>query len=54
LSISSECGAAHWQSTKPRQLECEREARRRYWHTPRRIEPRGADEPISRLPMSKQ
>jgi competence protein ComEC len=43
LSISSECGAAHWQSTKPRQLECEREARRRYWHTPRRVEPRGAD-----------
>ena len=39
LSVSSECGAAHWQSTKPHQLDCEREVRRRYWHTPRRVEP---------------
>ncbi|MEY4153191.1 MAG: hypothetical protein RLZZ278_39 [Pseudomonadota bacterium] len=43
LSISSECGAAHWQSNKPEQLHCEREVRRRYWHTPRRVEPRGTD-----------
>jgi competence protein ComEC len=37
LSLSSECGAAHWQSNKPEQLHCEREVRRRYWHTPRRL-----------------
>ena len=43
LSLSSECGAAHWQSNKPEQLHCEREVRRRYWHTPRRVEPRAAD-----------
>ena len=43
LSISSECGAAHWQSDKPQHLHCEREVRRRYWHTPRRGELRGAD-----------
>ena len=43
LSISSECGAAHWQSIKPQQLHCEREVHRRYWHTPRRVEPIGAD-----------
>jgi competence protein ComEC len=43
LSISSECGAAHWQSDKPQDLQCEREVHRRYWHTPRRAEPRGAD-----------
>jgi len=43
LSLSSECGAAHWQSTKPQQLECEREVRRRYWHTPRSAEPRVAN-----------
>jgi competence protein ComEC len=43
LSISSECGAAYWQSNKPQQLHCEREVRRRYWHTPRKVEPRGAD-----------
>ena len=43
LSISSECGAAHWQSNKPEQLHCEREVHRRYWHTPRKLEPRGAD-----------
>jgi hypothetical protein len=24
-------------------LHCEREVRRRYWHTPRRVEPRAAD-----------
>jgi competence protein ComEC len=35
LSVSSECGAAYWQSTQPQQLNCEREVRRRYWHTPR-------------------
>ena len=39
LSVSSECGAAHWQSTKPHQLDCEREVRRRYWHTPRKAGP---------------
>ena len=43
LSLSSDCGAAHWQSTKPQQLECEREGRRRYWHTPRSAEPRVAN-----------
>jgi competence protein ComEC len=43
LSISSECGAAHWQSNKPEQLHCEREVRRRYWHTPKRAESKGAD-----------
>jgi len=43
LSISSECGAAYWQSDKPQQLRCEREVRRRYWHTPSRVEPRSAD-----------
>jgi competence protein ComEC len=43
LSISSECGAAHWQSIKPQQLHCEREVHRRYWHTPRSVEPNGAD-----------
>jgi competence protein ComEC len=43
LSLSSDCGAAHWQSTKPQQLECEREVRRRYWHTPRSAEPRVAN-----------
>ena len=43
LSISAECGAAHWQSYMPEQLHCEREVRRRYWHTPRRVETRGAD-----------
>ena len=43
LSISSECGAAHWQSNKPQQLHCEREVHRRYWHTPKRVEPRGAN-----------
>jgi len=43
LSISSECGAAYWQSDKPQQLRCEREVRRRYWHTPSRVEPRAAD-----------
>ena len=37
LSVSSECGAAYWQSTQPQQLNCEREVRRRYWHTPRRM-----------------
>ena len=37
LSISSECGAAYWQSTQPQELSCEREVRRRYWHTPRRV-----------------
>ena len=35
LSISSECGAAYWQSTQPHELICEREIRRRYWHTPK-------------------
>ena len=39
LSISSACGAAHWQSKKPQQLECERELRRRYWHPPNKAEP---------------
>jgi hypothetical protein len=24
-------------------LHCEREVRRRYWHTPKRVDPRGAD-----------
>jgi competence protein ComEC len=43
LSISSECGAAHWQSNTPQQLKCEREVRRRYWHTPSRVEPRAAN-----------
>ena len=43
LSISSECGAAYWQSHKPQQLRCEREVRPRYWHTPSRVEPREAD-----------
>ena len=37
LMASSECGAAYWQSTQPQQLSCEREVRRRYWHTPRRM-----------------
>jgi len=37
LTASSECGAAYWQSTQPQQLSCEREVRRRYWHTPRRM-----------------
>ncbi len=37
LTPSSECGAAYWQSTQPQQLSCEREVRRRYWHTPRRM-----------------
>ena len=43
LSISADCGAAHWQSSQPHQLDCEREVRRRYWHTPRRVELRGTD-----------
>ncbi len=43
LSISSDCGAAHWQSSKPQQLDCERELRRRYWHAPRKAEPTGAE-----------
>ncbi len=43
VSISSECGAAHWQSSHPQQLDCERELRRRYWHLSRRAEPKASD-----------
>jgi len=32
LVLSTQCGAAHWQSLKPDQLDCERVLRRRYWH----------------------
>ena len=31
LVSSPDCGAAHWQSVKPHQLECERALRKRYW-----------------------
>ncbi len=41
VSISSECGAAHWHSTKPQQLDCERELRRRYWHPPKTMRTNG-------------
>ena len=43
VSVSFECGAAHWQSTLPQQLDCERELRRRYWHLPRKAEPKASD-----------
>jgi competence protein ComEC len=43
VSVSSECGAAHWQSTLPQQLDCERELRRRYWHLPSKAEPKASD-----------
>ncbi|MBV5333300.1 competence protein ComEC, partial [bacterium] len=26
------CGAAHWQSAMPSQVDCERVLQRRYWH----------------------
>ena len=29
---SAACGAAYWKSTAPKELTCERELRRRYWH----------------------
>jgi competence protein ComEC len=29
---SAECGAAHWQSSAPQRIICQREADRRYWH----------------------
>jgi competence protein ComEC len=32
MAISPVCGAAHWQSTQPQQLDCERDKNRRYWH----------------------
>jgi len=32
LVLSTQCGAAHWQSIKPDQIDCERVLRRRYWH----------------------
>jgi len=43
VSISSECGAAHWQSSKPQHLGCERVLRRRYWHPPRKAEQKGSE-----------
>jgi competence protein ComEC len=43
VSVSSECGAAHWQSSHPQQLDCERELRRRYWHLSTRTEPKASD-----------
>ncbi len=30
--VSPSCGAAHWSSTEPQQVRCEREVSRRYWH----------------------
>jgi competence protein ComEC len=32
MLMSPVCGAAHWQSTQPQQLDCERDKNRRYWH----------------------
>lgn len=32
VSLSSECGAAHWSSALPDQLRCHRDQVRRYWH----------------------
>ena len=32
LVDSAHCGALHWQSDAPRQWQCERELRQRYWH----------------------
>ena len=32
LVMSTVCGASHWQSTQPQQLDCERDKNRRYWH----------------------
>ncbi|MES1265042.1 MAG: competence protein ComEC, partial [Variovorax sp.] len=29
---SARCGAAHWSSTAPARVRCERERRARYWH----------------------
>ena len=43
VSVSSKCGAAHWQSSLPQQLECERELRRRYWHLSREAEQKASD-----------
>jgi len=47
LSISSECGAAYWQSSNPLQLDCERELHRRYWHPPRKTEPHRPESSIA-------
>jgi len=47
LSISSECGAAYWQSSNPLQLDCERALHRRYWHPPRKTEPQGPESSIA-------
>ncbi len=43
VSVSSMCGAAHWQSSLPQQLDCERELRRRYWHLSREAEQKASD-----------
>jgi len=43
VSVSSKCGAAHWQSSLPQQLDCERELRRRYWHLSREAEQKASD-----------
>ena len=29
---SARCGAAHWRSSEPAQVRCEREVARRYWN----------------------
>ncbi len=31
MAMSPACGAAHWQSTHPQALDCERDVHRRYW-----------------------
>jgi competence protein ComEC len=32
LVSTPDCGAAHWQSSRPQQLDCERTRNKRYWH----------------------
>jgi competence protein ComEC len=32
LVSTPDCGAAHWQSSRPQKLQCERTQNQRYWH----------------------